>query len=400
MPKIIFTPWKNSAELLAVRSQFYPDPLSGSDLRVNACRTVAAWKLRGNLPHPVEATALLTDAILHDDVAKNSIFSIRATYSAAFCRFVTGLVDSKLHGQRKTMFQRAVDLGLPASFVELRHEATHRELPSLVVLRGAAQRSLEWLWDYYWAKIDLPVGATSARVVKPNSADDFAAMRAEIRHHLEQMRQAEGAEPPRKKIKSQHTESLIAQPLISICKNQEQGSHVLSRVLLEEDMLVPKERQIETSLDSAFSKWDSLLESISEGHPAFLAVLTEEMVNEIAGPNDSDVKNDPYKEGIYMWLDHILQAKTWEIHRRRLPLSYMLAACEDNPNHWTKLLMTLLQNASVDVEIPQIRDSSPDENSATEAETAADSVGGDWDELKEYGWESLDKWTSRPLGVA
>jgi hypothetical protein len=43
--------------------------------------------LRGNLPHHVEATALLTDAILHDDAQRNSIFSIRATYSAAFCRY-------------------------------------------------------------------------------------------------------------------------------------------------------------------------------------------------------------------------------------------------------------------------------------------------------------------------
>jgi ribosomal biogenesis protein LAS1 len=47
---------------------------------------VEAWKLRGNVPHHVEATALLTDAILHDDAQRNSIFSIRATYSAAFCR--------------------------------------------------------------------------------------------------------------------------------------------------------------------------------------------------------------------------------------------------------------------------------------------------------------------------
>jgi ribosomal biogenesis protein LAS1 len=55
---------------------------------INASK-VGIWKLRGNLPHPVEATALLTDAILHDDAQKNSIFSIRATYSAAFCRSVT-----------------------------------------------------------------------------------------------------------------------------------------------------------------------------------------------------------------------------------------------------------------------------------------------------------------------
>lgn len=141
------------------------------------------------------------------------------------------------------MFQRAVDLGLPASFVELRHEATHRELPSLVVLRGAAQRSLEWLWDYYWAKIDLPTAAPSANVPKPISQDDFTAVRAEIRHSLEPLIQTESAEPPRKKIKSRHTASLVSQPLVSICRNQDQGAHVLSRVLLEENMLVPKERQ-------------------------------------------------------------------------------------------------------------------------------------------------------------
>lgn len=47
---------------------------------------VEVWKLRGHLPHAVEATALLTDAILHDDASKNSVFSIRATYSVAFCR--------------------------------------------------------------------------------------------------------------------------------------------------------------------------------------------------------------------------------------------------------------------------------------------------------------------------
>jgi Las1-like len=49
---------------------------------------VEAWKLRGHLPHAVEATALLTDAILHDDAERNSVFAIRATYAAAFSRYV------------------------------------------------------------------------------------------------------------------------------------------------------------------------------------------------------------------------------------------------------------------------------------------------------------------------
>lgn len=108
MAKVIFTAWKNKSQLLEVRSEFYPPPsYEGPDMRSHACAMVSimilvqsnltssaltqpqveAWKLRGNIPHHVEATALLTDAILHDDAQRNSIFSIRATYSAAFCRY-------------------------------------------------------------------------------------------------------------------------------------------------------------------------------------------------------------------------------------------------------------------------------------------------------------------------
>ena len=35
-------------------------------------------------------------------------------------------------------------------FVDLRHEATHGEMPSLRVLREACQRALQWLWDHHW----------------------------------------------------------------------------------------------------------------------------------------------------------------------------------------------------------------------------------------------------------
>ena len=53
------------------------------------------------------------------------------------------------------MYAKAKTIGLPASFVELRHRATHNDLPSLVVLRQAAQQSLQWLWNNYWQLIDI-----------------------------------------------------------------------------------------------------------------------------------------------------------------------------------------------------------------------------------------------------
>ena len=52
-----------------------------------------------------------------------------------------------------SMYSIAKSIGLPATYVELRHQATHEELPSLSKLRIATQKALQWIWDYYWIKI-------------------------------------------------------------------------------------------------------------------------------------------------------------------------------------------------------------------------------------------------------
>lgn len=152
---------------------------------------------------------------------------------------MTGLVDSKLHGQKKTMFQRAIDLGLPASFVELRHEATHRDLPSLVVLRSAAQRSLEWLWGYYWSKIDLPSTGRS-NVLSTVSGADFEQLKSTVRRDLEDVkRNLNETERPLKRRKSHHDSYPMALRLISVCEDHADGAVALSKTLLEGETLVP-----------------------------------------------------------------------------------------------------------------------------------------------------------------
>lgn len=52
------------------------------------------------------------------------------------------------------MYSIAKVIGLPATFVELRHQATHEQLPSLAKLRPAAHMALDWIWDYYWKQLD------------------------------------------------------------------------------------------------------------------------------------------------------------------------------------------------------------------------------------------------------
>lgn len=52
-----------------------------------------------------------------------------------------------------SMYSIAKTIGLPATFVELRHQATHEQLPSLSKLRTAARKALAWIWDYYWKNL-------------------------------------------------------------------------------------------------------------------------------------------------------------------------------------------------------------------------------------------------------
>lgn len=134
------------------------------------------------------------------------------------------------------MFQRAMDLGLPASFVELRHEATHREPPSLVVLRKASQRSLEWLWDNYWAEID-DLGAVS-NVDRDDSVSVQSALTRVLREFSTGSR---STEQPKKRKRDQGIS--VSTDLISICGESIEAVRLLPTVLLDEFLLVGSERK-------------------------------------------------------------------------------------------------------------------------------------------------------------
>ena len=89
--QIIWTTWRNHIELIAVKTQLYKDISSilegdGEDLRRTACDQISAWKLRGGLPHAVESTWLLTEAVLADEIPAVPGFAVKAGYVTAISR--------------------------------------------------------------------------------------------------------------------------------------------------------------------------------------------------------------------------------------------------------------------------------------------------------------------------
>lgn len=71
------------------------------------------------------------------------------------------------------MFSIAKNIGLPATFVELRHQCTHEELPSLAKLRGACERSLDWIWKQYWSSLE-GKDKSSGSDEEPESVEDLS----------------------------------------------------------------------------------------------------------------------------------------------------------------------------------------------------------------------------------
>ena len=110
---------------------------------------VAAWRIRGRVPVGVDATANLREIQLNEPGMSDQL--MRLQYSISIVRFVNGVVDSAQKGRvAASVSGLAGKVGIPRILVDIRHESTHNELPTLSTLRIGSRLALEWLRKRYW----------------------------------------------------------------------------------------------------------------------------------------------------------------------------------------------------------------------------------------------------------
>ena len=185
-------PWASWAEWAAVRAGLLAvfEEGSGNDdgpavddaceaAAAAALATVAAWRVRGRVPLGVDATAAFVEAELGlrargrgrkrrrqgdgDGVPTPaptpppSPHAARLALAMAAVRLVNGVSDAGQAGRvARSVAALAAEAGLPRLLVDVRHEATHNELPPLPPLRLAAAAGVAWLGAAYWgAQADL-----------------------------------------------------------------------------------------------------------------------------------------------------------------------------------------------------------------------------------------------------
>lgn len=255
-PQYIITPWRDDSELQQVCASLYK-PTSPTDHAQGIAR-VQAWKLRGNIPHAVESAGQLFSAAkfhnvtierqAHDTDPNNAVadsFAIRATYTLALSRFVTGFADVGRHrdGAGQTMQEVARGLGLPATFVEIRHEATHEAIPTLDRLQKATTEALHWLYVMYWIRFDAARQRDAAAAAPQPAPPDLRSV-CKLTDKLKAFRARRLAALARKKTsKSKDTLHKDVQETAKMCKAMIDKGDIdiqeLAEVLIGDRLIIP-----------------------------------------------------------------------------------------------------------------------------------------------------------------
>ena len=307
------TPWRHPSDLVRVRNSLYTP--TTPDEQAHAIAQVAAWKLRGNVPHAVESTALLFDAMLFHARSSSSSssssssvpsfssssvtpasvadgggngngsssgskavdsiprlgapsatsFALRAAYTTALSRFVTGFADLGRHksGIGQSMFDVARTIALPPHFVELRHEVAHEEMPGLARLVRSAREAVNWLWGVYWARLGEagdaassslgPASHSKAQVTSPNHSgvnrSDMGTeeVRTKSRVVLKEYKTQKVAKLKAGKGKKGGKEQsdAVCGQLVSMCSGEDSREkwEEVAGVLIDEGLIIPSLKQ-------------------------------------------------------------------------------------------------------------------------------------------------------------
>ena len=180
----------------------------------------------------------------------------------AVSRFVTGFCDSIQNSYRKlSMHELATELAMPARFVEMRHQATHKELPSLIRLKDIVAEALHWLWGWYWSRLDELVGGLSDEVSR---RENLRLLREGLQLDLKKYLSARRAEVKRdaKGVKWGSSEAGKEAGLRCVrhCLDRVEYLEVLVELLVDERAVIPSDKQYVSpitfeALHSSFLGW-------------------------------------------------------------------------------------------------------------------------------------------------
>lgn len=331
------TPYYDGAasELAFVHAQLYGDRRNIKAIE-SALAIVRLWLHRGSCPQAIEATAVLLQCVCLDATHAPEL-AVRTSYAMALTRFVNSVVDSFQTGMyAQSIGAIAERIGLPLWLVQVRHSATHEELPSLDVAREACEAALAWLDEHYWQPTVHP--RTEAPAPDDTEARQAASLQAAqllytYRHHMQALQRdvslAQLQHPPHEKamhevvawVEAEHARRLALRTQGDTAArlnrqwHQEEEAPVLDAstqlslasvlLLLATELCVPgallpatKQRQAITP--EWLAVWAPLLLHIQRTYPLFLPLLSDALTH----------VDEVHAQAARAWLTHLATLDT------------------------------------------------------------------------------------------
>ncbi|XP_039864050.1 ribosomal biogenesis protein LAS1L [Simochromis diagramma] len=143
--------WLNKAEWDQVRDYLYS---MDSSLQRFALERISAWRARcaNSFPVAVDCTADLVRCQVRDRSGQLTGDDLILMYGTALVRFVNLITERQQGRTARPLRRLAGNLNIPEWVVDLRHEITHRTLPSLKWCRKGCKVVLEWLQQEFWSR--------------------------------------------------------------------------------------------------------------------------------------------------------------------------------------------------------------------------------------------------------
>lgn len=143
--------WLNKAEWDQVLEYLYS---RDSALQRFALHRISAWKGRysSNTPVAVDCTADLVRCQVLDRTGQLAGDELVLLYGSALVRFVNLITERQQGKVARSLRHLAGNLNIPEWVVDLRHDFTHRKLPTLKWCRKGCKVVLEWLQQEYWSR--------------------------------------------------------------------------------------------------------------------------------------------------------------------------------------------------------------------------------------------------------
>ncbi|XP_022621649.1 ribosomal biogenesis protein LAS1L [Seriola dumerili] len=143
--------WVNKAEWDQVLEYLYS---KDSALQRFALQRISAWKCRyaSSCPVAVDCTADLVRCQVLDRSGQLDGGDLVLLYGAALVRFVNLITERQQGRVARPLRRLAGNLNIPEWIVDLRHDFTHRKLPTLKWCRKGCKVVLEWLQHEYWSR--------------------------------------------------------------------------------------------------------------------------------------------------------------------------------------------------------------------------------------------------------